>query len=380
MKKTKTTIYRFGRLHLHILPILVWLGTVACVVMLFRHRTQRFEVLGIAQDQVRQIASTCVGRLETVSVELFDNVRQGQTVAVINTVLDDENTEAELAVISAEIQRLTAQLAVTREQLLSEEADRQTDKITANRRFNVDVENARLGILQLKTQIETDMIVVEDLSLDVKIAQDLLKQDAIAPYELQKAEAQFNALAKKIEENLRLLMQAEQDLKQAQQRRDEFAQRQPLHPSVDNALEVIRKEIVVQEQQMAQVRARRQPLVLKSPIDGMVNLVQKGPGETVLAGEPILTIAELRPSQIIAYVDENQISHVKERMVVRLIKNDNPGQIVNSQVVSLGPNVELMPERLWRNPNVQQWGRAVVIKNPPDLKLLPGQTVGIRGL
>lgn len=380
MKKTKTTIFRFGRLHLHILPVLVWLGAVACVVMLFRHRTQRFEVLGIAQDQVRQIASTCIGRLETVSVELFDNVCQGQTVAVINTVLDDENTEAELAVISAEIQRLTAQLAVTREQLLSEEADRQTDKITANRRFNVDVENARLGILQLKAQIETDMILVEDLSLEVKIAQDLLKQDAIAPYELQKAEAQFNALAKKIEENLRLLMQAEQDLKQAQQRRDEFAQRQPLHPSVDNALEVIRKEIVVQEQQMAQVRARRQPLVLKSPIDGMVNLVQKGPGETVLAGEPILTIAELRPSQIIAYVDENQISHVKERMVVRLIKNDNPGQIVNSQVVSLGPNVELMPERLWRNPNIQQWGRAVVIKSPPDLKLLPGQTVGIRGL
>jgi len=380
MKKTKTTIFHFGRLHLHILPVLVWLGAVACVVMLFRHRTQRFEVLGIAQDQVRQIASTCVGRLETVSVELFDNVRQDQTVAVINTVLDDENTEAELAVISAEIQRLTAQLAVTKEQLLSEEAERQTDKITANRRFNVDVENARLGILQLKTQIETDMIVVKDLSLDVKIAQDLLKQDAIAPYELQKAEAQFNALAKKIEENLRLLMQAEQDLKQAQQRRDEFAQRQPLHPSVDNALEVIRKEIVVQEQQMAQVRARRQPLVLKSPIDGMVSLVQKGPGETVLAGEPILTIAELRPSQIIAYVDENQISHVKERMVVRLIKNDNPGQIVNSQVVSLGPNVELMPERLWRNPNIQQWGRAVVIKTPPDLKLLPGQTVGIRGL
>jgi hypothetical protein len=40
MKKTKTTIFRFGRLHLHILPILIWLGAVACVVMLFRHRTQ----------------------------------------------------------------------------------------------------------------------------------------------------------------------------------------------------------------------------------------------------------------------------------------------------------------------------------------------------
>ena len=131
---------------------------------------------------------------------------------------------------------------------------------------------------------------------------------------------------------------------------------------------------------MSQVKAKRQPLVLTSPIDGMVNLVQKGPGEAVLAGEPILTIAERRTSRIIAYVDENQMSQVKEGMAVRLIKGDNRGQIINSQVVSLGPNIELMPQRLWRNPTVQQWGRPVMIKNPPALNLLPGQTVGIKGL
>ena len=41
-------------LHLHVLPILVWLGAVAWVVVLFHHRTQRFEVLGTAQHHARQ--------------------------------------------------------------------------------------------------------------------------------------------------------------------------------------------------------------------------------------------------------------------------------------------------------------------------------------
>lgn len=380
MKKISFNGYWFSTWRRHFFSILVWVGVLACVVMLFHHRTQRFEVLGIAQGQARQVAATCTGRLKTLPVELYDKVRQGETVAVIDTVLDNENTKAELAVISAEIQQLRAELISSKERLLSEATERETDTIATQRRFNVDVQNARLRILELKTQIETDLIMLEDLALEVKIVQGLLDQDAIAPYELQKAETQYNALAKKIEESKHLLTQTEQDLQQARQRRDEFVQRQPLHPSVDGVLEVIHKAIEVQEQRITQIMGRHQALVLKSPIDGMVSQIQKGPGETVLSGESILTITELEPREIVAYADENQMDRVKERMVVQLIKNNNPAQIANSQVVHLGSTIELMPQRLWRNPNIAQWGRPMLIKIPPGLKLVPGETVGIRGL
>ena len=131
---------------------------------------------------------------------------------------------------------------------------------------------------------------------------------------------------------------------------------------------------------MEEMMARREALVLKSPIDGMISQIQRGPGESVLAGEPILIIAELEPKEIVAYADATQAGNVKDKMVVRLIKNSNPAQIASSQVVHLGPNVELMPQRLWQNPNIAQWGRPLLIKIPPGLKLLPGEAVGIRGL
>jgi len=380
MNIERFTSSRFGPLHMRILPVLVWIVAVIGVVVLFHNRTERFEVLGLARGQVRQIAATCTGRLKVLPVGLFDKVSRGDTVAVIDTVLDNENIEAELAVVSAEIQRLTAELTFTQDNLFAEAAEQQIDNIAAQRRFFVDVENIRLQILELKTQLETDRIMAEDLALETKIVEQLLDENAVAPYELQKVQTQYNALAKKIEENEHLLAQAELDLKQAQDRCNEFAQRQPQHPPVDSALEVINRAIKVQECRMEEMIARREALVLKSPIDGVVSQIQRGPGESVLAGEPILTIAELEPKEIVAYADATRAGIVKEKMVVRLTKSSNPPQIANSQVVHLGSNVELMPQRLWQHPNVAQWGRPLLIKIPPGLKLLPGETVGIRGL
>ena len=392
MKKTRTTICRTGRLHLHILHILVWLGVVACVVMLFRHRSQRFEILGIAQGRIHQVSAPVDGRLKIVSVELFEDVGKGQTLAV----LDDTQLNAQITVIHAEIEHLTSQLLSTQDTMLAEAANLETDAIAAQRRFNVDVENARLRILEQKALIETDKVTLEDLAVEVKIATELLEKDIIAPYELQKAQVFYNVVAKRIEENLHLLAQAEQDLQQARRRRDEFAQRQPLHPSVDSALEIIRKQVAVQEKIIDELSVQREALIITSPVDGKVIQIQvnanqaavrrpgedvlRKSGEVVLAGDPILVVAETEPTEIVAYIGQEQLAKVKETMVVQLIKNTEPAQIASSQVIRLGPTMELMPQQLWLNPNIAQWGRLVLIKIPPGLKLLPGETVGIRGL
>ena len=390
--------YRSGRLHPHILPVLVWLVAVVGVGVLFHHRSQRFEILGIAQGQIRQIAATCTGRLKSVPVQLFQEVKKGDTVAVIDTVLENEQLEVELAMANAEIQRLTAELAHTQETLLAEAANLETDRTAAQRRFSVDVENARLRVLELKTLLETDRIMLEDLELNTKIylTQNLSDQNDVTHYERQKMKVECNALTKKIEENEHLMEQAESDLKQARQRRDEFARRQLQHPPVDSALEVIRRAIKVQEQQIDGLLARRVPLVLKSPIDGMVvqlhgrardvvlrrpgEFVLRRPDEVVLAGDPILSIAEVKPREIIAYASQQQLGRVREGMAVQLVKNTEPAQIANSQVAYLGPTLERMPECLWQVPNTPQWGHPMLIPIPPGLKLIPGETVGIRGL
>ena len=390
--------YQLARLRPHILPVLIWLVAVVGVGVLFHHRSQRFEISGMAQGEVYQVAATCTGRLKSVPVQLFQEVKKGDTVAVIDTVLDNEHLEAELATANAEIQRLMAELAHTQETLLAEAANLETDKTAAQRRFFVDVENAGLRALELKTLLEIDRAKLEDLELNTKtyLAQNLSDQNDTAYYKLQRMKVDSGAMAKEIEENQRLLEQAESNLKQTEQRRDEFAQRQLQHPPVDSALEVIRRAINVREQRIDELLARREPLVLKSPIDGIVvqlhgrardvalwrpgEFVLRGPDEVVLAGDSILSIAEVKPREVIAYAAQQQLGRVREGMAVQLVKNTEPAQIANSQVAYLGPTLERIPECLWQVPNTPQWGHPMLILIPPGLKLIPGEMVGVRGL
>jgi multidrug resistance efflux pump len=405
MKRISLRNYPF-RLRLHLIPILVWLGAVACVIGLFTHRSQRFEIVGMARSPVLHVSVNCAARLRSVPVKLFENVTKGQTVAIVNTVLDNEQPRIELQTqlntILAEIEHLSAQLVPTQETLLAEESDRVINRIARMRTFEIDIENARIQILSLRSQIASDRIVLDDLAMEEKIVRSLVEQKAIAPYEHEKAQVQYNALAKKIEENEKLLEQAKSDLVQARQRRDEYAKSLPFNPSVDDALEVIRKQIAVQERLMdgvlAQIEAlkARENLELKAPIDGVVIPVQQQanealmrrpgerimgrPGEAVTAGEPILAIAEARPSKIIAYIGDSLLGQVEENMPVEIIKDREPPQIARSQITQIGPTMELMPERMWLYPNMPQWGRPILIEIPEGLELIPGEMIGIRRL
>jgi len=403
MKRTRLGSFPF-HWRLHLLPVLVWLAAVACVVGLFSRRTQRFEVLGMARGQVRQIAATCTGRLKAVHVDLFQQVEAGQTLAVIDTVLENEQlVEAELnsqlAAAVAQIEHLTAQLVPTQDALVAQEADREINLAAEMRRFLVDADQARLQILGLRAQMASDQIVLNDLAVEVKITEDLLEQEAVAPYELQKAKVQHDSLAKKLQENQRMLEQAEQDLELARKRLDEFAQRQLTHPSVDSALDVIRKEIHVQEElvrglveQLDSLQSRR-AIEMKAPFTGIVIPIQgqanqtllRRPGEDVIrrtgevirAGDTILAVAELKPSEIVAYVSESQLGLVQEKTVVEIVKSRPPEQKARCEVTSVGPTMELMPEQLWRNPAVPQWGRPIVIKIPERLELVSGELVAV---
>lgn len=408
MKRRNRNNHKLRRSYLrHMIPAVVWLSAVASVVLLFRQRAQRFEVVGIARGEVRQIAASSTGRIQDISVELFQPVRAGQTLAVVNTVLDNEQMiETELATqfntAAAEVERLMALLIPTQEQLQMDAANLQFSREDNYRRFIVDAESARLRIFELQAQIASDRVTLDDLAMEVKVREKLLEEDAIVPYELERARVQHQSLARKIEENERLLEQAKADLQEAERRRDEFAQQEVPKQSVDERLEAIRKEIKVQEQlmkglleQLAALRSRR-AVELKSPIDGVVipiraednEVLHQRPGEQVLrrtgevvaAGDPILAVSQLQPTEIVAYVNEQQLELVRERMPVELVKTRTSPQIAQASVLSVGPTIELMPQRLWRNPTIPQWGRPVLINVPLGLSLVPGEIVGIRGL
>jgi len=391
----------------HMAPVAVWLGAVVTVGWLFYQKSASFQMVGIAQSEVRQVASDCTARIVDISVDLFEPVTAGQTLAVLNTVPASElTTEAELqgqvATAAAEIERLMASLIPTQDELLANHADLQISHADNVRRFAVDAEAAKLHALQLQTEIANEEIILNTLAVDLRANEKLLEDKVIVPFELEKVKIQYDSTAKKIAEYQAELGQAQADQAEAERRRDEFASQQVPEPSIDDALEAIRKEAKVQEELIKGVRAQiaafktRSAVELKAPIDGVVIPISgqanevllkrqgeetiRRAGEVVAAGDPILAVAETEPTEIIAYANEQQVGYIEDDMTVELVKMRYPAQIAQSRVLSIGPTIELMPQRLWRVSTIPQWGRPVVISVPSGLNLVPGELVGIRGL
>ncbi|NLH40931.1 MAG: HlyD family efflux transporter periplasmic adaptor subunit [Planctomycetes bacterium] len=391
----------------HVVPMIVWLGAVAAVGWLFYQRSESFQIVGIAQSEVRQIASDCVARITDIPVELFQPVKAGQTLAILNTVPADEwMTETELksqiATAAAEIDRLMASLIPTQEELLANAADLQINHADNQRRFAVDAEAARLNVLKVQTEIADAEILLNSLAVQIRATEKLVEEKVVVAFELEKLKIDYESTAKKIHECQEQLEQAKEAQTQAELRREEFERQTLPQTSVDDALEAIRKEARVQEElikglqeQIAALKARM-AVEIKSPIDGVVIPISgkaneallkrqgeetiRRAGEVVAAGDPILAVAQTEPTEIIAYANEQQIGLLEQDMNVELVKMRYPAQIAQSHVLSIGPTIELMPQRLWRSPTIPQWGRPVVIEVPAGLAIIPGELVGIRGL
>jgi multidrug resistance efflux pump len=377
---------RNSRLFLRVLPVLVWLGAVAGVVGLFHRRSARFEIVGIAQPEIRQIAATCDGRLINVPVQLFDKVKKDDIVAELDAVLDDEHIDAAVKTIEAEMDHTEALLGELRRNYEAEIVNRRSEWWAEMRAFTADVVTSRLRIFELNATIENDRTMLKKLELDIltftREHQAVLYTDIDKYYELQGMKANRVTLAKKLDENEKLLVKYQNELDEAMHRKEVYdVNFLPTFGTEPNeAQDVIRKAKIVLQRKMEELQARREKLVLRAPCDGYISQIPSRPGEAVMQGAEILSIAEKDTRVIIAYADEGVVGELATGKEVEIVKDSEPEQIAWSQITYIGPAVEQLPQRLWRNPNFPQWGRPMLIDIPPGMKLIPGELVGIRGL
>lgn len=369
--------YQGNFLKRHAMPIIIWLGAAALLVWLFGQRAKQVQLIGVAQGEMRRVASQVDGRLEMVPVKQFEKVNKGQTLVV----LSDDRIYAQWATASAEAGRLRAELVAAEDRLKNETVLQQTENIIEARRFTINIEQKRLDKLELMTLIETDRITLEGLRLKKEVTGELLAKKAATVFELQSVQTEYEALAKQIEENEKILEQLNLDIQQAQQRQENLVQQLPAAQELDNALEPFRKAVDVQERIIAELAVEKSLLVLSSPIDGMVSEVLRGAGETILRGEPILMLSTSQPSEVVAYVTADEARRMEEGMTMELTRWGRPKMTSeNSRVVAIGPTAVQIPQRLWANPTIPQWGWPVQISIPEDFKVLPGEMVGIRGM
>lgn len=373
----------------HMLPVIVWIAAVVCVIALFFFRSQRIEVVGLARAQTHTVATVIPGRVTQLPVALYQPVVKGQVLAVVDTLADDDEAqvqlEAQKATLEAEITRLNAELLTTRENIEVQAANLQTTLANDYRDYALDVENANLRILELKTQIATDEMNLETLATKVQADKELVEQDVIDASELSIVQLEYSTVLTRLTENKKLVQEAQTQYTNAQARLEAFQKKQIQAPSVEHALDVVHKEIQVYNKRMDEIASqlasinKRKSLTLIAPFDGYVTHIQSTLTSVVDVNQPILTITEANPTEVVAYIDNYYADELQESMAIEVIKLGPNIKMSKCAIQSIGAVVEQLPQQLWRDPTIPQWGRPFLVE-VKGLDLVAGERVGLRRL
>jgi len=356
------------------LPLIVWVAAVLTCSFLLLDRAGRFEYLGLARSLDYEVSAATTGQLQSLFVELYDEVEAGDVVVR----LDDAEVEARLERSMATIRQLAADLEATRSTILSTNAQDQADWTNNLRRFQTNEEERRLAILELRVAVESGEIEQERLALELRRSAALLDAGLMGQTQYDSSRLRHDEVGRRNEENKVLLTQTEQEYRAAQARRREFERGLPSLPAEEPMLLPLREAITVENRRLEEIRARRESLVLRSPVAGQVSQVLCRRGQTVLAGEPILTIVEHGVQEIVTFIAESDNRIVQRQSTVRVSSIARPERIAESYVVRTGPGIEQLPERLWQSPAIPAYGRAIVIAATPSLSLTPGELLHVR--
>ena len=374
-----------GRLVTRVLPVLAWCIAVAAICVLFSHQSERAELQGIAYSHEQTINSVETGYIRSIPVSLYQTVKKGDTLAIIkeNTVAREEYDyallQAQRATAEAQLGQLRAELEAAEDRLLIDQSERNDDAVAMERRLAVDLERARLGVLEIRASLEPDRLSLKDMEVEVEIVKNLLKENATEEYELQKVQAAYDILKETVIRTEQLLTQAEKDYEAALVRKDEFEQKRPIRPQLaDKELAPIRQAILVQEKTIEELIKQRDIIVLTAPFDGVVNALYYKPGQTVVRGDVIMTVVKPTPEFITAWIPQKKLELFELNTKVKVVSLASPNQTFVSQVSRMNSSMELIPQRLWKSPTMPEWGRSIQVPTQPNFECLHNEVVGIK--
>jgi len=158
----------------------------------------------------------------------YHAVREGDSVAVPGVVLDDEHIEAEKAVIQAQINQLDAQLAELRKYYEAEIFNRLSEWWAEMREFTADVVAAKKSILDAKSVLERDLAALNNIEVEIKNFKlengANIATDNVLYNKLKTMTANRDALREQIERDKGVLDKYEQEMRDAECRREKYVQ------------------------------------------------------------------------------------------------------------------------------------------------------------
>jgi multidrug resistance efflux pump len=366
---------RWRWIRIQALPLVIF---VVCLFFAIRlWKTQGGAVHGVGEVYAVRIELTSQldGMLTDVpyrKLQLFQRVESGDVVLR----LDDRPTQAALETLGNVLEQAKAELVKAEEQLRIDEAARAVDRISEARRRAIRVEQVRLAGLETRTLIETDKVELQRLSEQYAVMRELMERNATNRIDYLNAQLRRDTVAQRLASNEKVLSEEQSQLARAIEQMSQFSPDQTIE--VAKLLSPVRAAIEVQEARIRELEIQVKSLEIRSPIEGTIAAIVRWPGQSVRAGDPIVTIAAEQAPYIVSYVRQQQRFQPTVGTPVDVRLRSNASVALEGYVDRVGPQVELIPQHQLRDPRVPEWGLPVRIVLAGQGELRPGELVDVK--
>ena len=355
-------------------PVLVWLAAAVLVVILARRQAVRVDAIGIARVQRVEVSAPAAGgRVKSLLCELFQPVQAGDIVAV----LDDASIQAELKIVDTEIARLRTVITAEKARLEADARTRENSLQSDVRLFSWNVESAALDLLDRQVVQEVDKIEYQRLTVTYERLARLVAANVGSRVDLEEARLAREAVATRIAQNARAIEEARRR-KDVAERRLRAMPTRAVVADLQSLLKPLQGAVQVQQARLEELVLRRECLVLRAPIQGVISRIAVQTGEAVAAGVPVLVIEDPRSTCVVAHVIESSRRiDIRPGDTVELLRRTSPVQVMAARVIRVGPSVEEVPTQIRRKSDILEWGRPILIA-AAGLNLIPGETIDVR--
>jgi multidrug resistance efflux pump len=314
-------------IRLRVLPLIVFGATTLAITLLWRQAVMPPNFTGEVEHIESRVASAEAGTLTQLYVSRFQVVSKGTPLAVVEPV------EARVLGYEVALQRL------------------------------------RLPWLQQKVDLATAESNLQFAEVEFNRAQGLLKKKVISPQEYDIFLKKKRALELEVAEKKRLVADLERQIERLQPSTSAIA-------GTASATTLLGDQEVKSPPPDGGIGQK----ILTAPIEGMVSMIYRRPGESVMGGEPILIIAAPYSTHIIGYMREPVSLQPEVGMDVRIRSRDANRTLAYGQVTRVGVAFEPIAIAL-QNPlvnlNRPETGLPVEVSLPANLQLRPGGIVDL---
>lgn len=365
--------YRWKRIRFRYLPVLTFF---LCGYMAYTLWHSQFVTSNaVGQVAARNAPATSLNDGVLVAIPgkpafaVFDSVKQGDELAT----LDSKQLDLQIETANLKIKELEAKLEAEEEEILQDTRKQDYDRIKEVLKLQEEISKYDLDILDRQIDINTDEIEIKRQTQKLESLRKLYDE---THYDIQNTLIRIDIVQAHMTSSITALNEAKVQKKSTQARLEALPESVKIN--VARILQPIRQEILVEQSQIREIENQKRTLVITAPISGKIIDIHKFPGESVRAGDRVMTIADGQGQYIETFIRNTQRINPVKGMIVEVRTRLNRHEFLEATVEEVGVQFQEVPTEQLFNPQSVEYGLPVRISYPAGLKAIPGELVKLK--